>query len=370
MIKIEALSKAFNRKFIVENLSLEVQRKEIVTLLGPNGSGKSTLLNMIAGLLCPDAGNIYIDNNMVFGANGTKKINLKPSERKIGYVFQTNSLFPHMKIQDNIAYGLKSLNLSKYEVKKRTNKLLEFVNLTEYALYYPNQLSGGQQQRAALARSLATEPKVILLDEPVSAVDPQLRETFRSELKKYLQTLETTTIYVTHNLNEAFMMADKIAVMGNRHIEQIGDKAEIFDKTQSTIVAKFLGINIFEGKAIKKQNNQILVETNNITLLSTSNLDLVGKNVTITIKPEDITLTAKKPADTNSTNNIPGIIVEMIQLRSATQVTIDAGFPIKAIITSTATKNLGATIGDKVYATCNPSEVNIFSEPVFNSRVS
>jgi ABC-type Fe3+/spermidine/putrescine transport system ATPase subunit len=125
-----------------------------------------------------------------------------------------------MKIQDNISYGLKSLQLSKAEIKKKTNNMIEFVGLTEYAQAYPNQLSGGQQQRAALARSLAPEPQIILLDEPVAAVDSQLKETFQQELKKYLQTIETTTIYVTHNLNEAHMMADKIAVLGNGHIEQ------------------------------------------------------------------------------------------------------------------------------------------------------
>ncbi|MDR2700325.1 MAG: ABC transporter ATP-binding protein [Nitrososphaerota archaeon] len=363
MIKIESLSKLFNEKKVVENLTLEVKRKEVMSLLGPNGSGKTTLLNMIAGLLHPDSGNIYINNTMVYGTNGTKKVNLKPSERKIGYVFQTISLFPHMKIQDNIAYGLKSLHISQSEIKKRTNTLLDFVDLTEYALLYPNQLSGGQQQRAALARSLATEPQVILLDEPVSAVDPQLRETFRLDLKKYLQKLETTTLYVTHNLNEAFMMADKIAVMGNRHIEQVGDRTEIFDKTQSTFVAKFLGLNIFKGKAIKEQNGHLLIDiNNNISVLSTSNPELIGKNVTITIKPEDITFSKTQTTNQNATNNILGVITEMVQTRSTTQVTIDLGFPVKTRTTSTEIKNLGVTVGDKIYVTFNFSEVNVFSE--------
>jgi ABC-type Fe3+/spermidine/putrescine transport system ATPase subunit len=360
MIKIESLSKSFNGKAVVENLDLEVQKKEVVALLGPNGSGKSTLLNMISGLLRPDAGSIYINDTMVFGGNGTKKVNLKPFEREIGYVFQTMSLFPHMKIQDNIAYGLKSLKLSKAEVKKRTDSLLDFVNLTEYALYYPSQLSGGQQQRAALARSLATEPKVILLDEPVSAVDPQLRETFRSELKKYLQTLEITTLYVTHNLSEAFLIADKIAVMGNGHIEQIGNRTEIFDKPQSSFVAKFLGINIFEGKAIKEQNKHLQIEVKGITLLTNSNPELAGKNITLTIKPEDITISTEKPSNPNTHNIISGIITEMTQMRSTTQVTIDTGFPIKARITTTEIKKLNITINDKIYISINPSAINVF----------
>ena len=365
MLKIESLSKTFNTKTVIENLNFEVKKKETITLLGPNGSGKSTLLNMIAGIVQPDSGNIYINNTMVYGINGTKKVNFKPSEREIGYVFQNIALFPHMKIQDNIAYGLKALHLPDSEVKKRTKKLLEFVNLTEHALAYPYQLSGGQQQRIALARSLATEPQIILLDEPISAIDPQLRETFRSELKKYLQTLETTTIYVTHNLNEAAIMADKIAIIGNGHIEQVGNRTEIFDKPQSTFVAKFLGINIFKGKVIKKQNNHLLIETNNTPIITTSNIDLTEKNIIITIKPEDITLTTEKEKNdnpNNTINSILGVITEMTQMRSTTQIIIDTGFPIKARITPATIKKLGVTIGDKVYATFNPTDVNVFSE--------
>jgi len=362
MLRIEALSKAFNGKKVIDNLNLEVQKKEIIALLGPNGSGKTTLLNIIAGLLQPDQGNIYINNHIVEGINGTKKVNLKPSERKIGYVFQTTTLFPHMKIQDNIAYGLKALHLSTAEIRKRTNTMLNFVELTEYAQAYPSQLSGGQQQRAALARSLITEPQIMLLDEPVSAVDPQLKEPFRLELKKYLQTLEITTIYVTHNLNEAYMMADKIAVIGNGHIEQIGNRAEIFDKPQTSFIAKFLGHNIFEGQAIKEQNKLLLIEINKIQLLSASNTDLAGKNVTITINPKDITLSTKKPPHTEPHNNIPGTLTEIVQTHSTTQVTINAGFPIKTMIAFSEIKKLNITIGDRVYACFSPSALNVFSK--------
>ncbi|MCL2691474.1 MAG: ABC transporter ATP-binding protein [Candidatus Bathyarchaeota archaeon] len=351
----------------MDNLDLEVQKNENLVLLGPNGSGKTTLLNIIAGLLKPDQGNIYINNHMVNGVNGQKKVNIKPFERNIGYVFQNNSLFPHMKIQDNIAYGLKTLQLSKTEIKQKTNTMLEFVDLTEYAEAYPNQLSIGQQQRIALARSLATEPQVILLDEPVSAVDPQLKETFQIELKKYLQTIKTTTIYVTHNLNEAYIIADKIAILGKGHIEQIGNREEIFNKPQSEYVAKFTGTNILKGKATKQQhnNNHIQIETNNNTQLITTctNTELIGKNVTITINPEDITLTTKKPTNTNNniTNTLQGTITEIIQMRTTTQITIDIGIPIKAKITPNTIKKLGTTVGDKVYITFNPSTLNVFS---------
>ncbi|MDR2719896.1 MAG: ABC transporter ATP-binding protein [Nitrososphaerota archaeon] len=362
MIRIEALSKSFNERKVINNLDLEVQKNEVRALLGPNGSGKTTLLNMIAGLLRPDGGNIYIDNVMVSGLDGAKKVNFKPFERKVGYVFQSISLFPHMKIQDNVSYGLKSLHLSEFEVKKRTVNMLDFVGLAEYAQAYPSQLSGGQQQRVALARTLATEPQVILLDEPVSAVDSQLKESFRLELKKYLQALEITTLYVTHNLNEAFMMADKIAVLGNGHIEQVGDRVEIFDKPKSTFVAKFLGINVFEGRAIKEQNGLLQVEVNDVSLLSASNSELSGKKVTLTIKPEDLRLSIEKPTNTEGfVNNILGVLTEMTQMRSTVQVTIDMGFSIKARVTYDTVKSLGVTIGDRVYVSFSPSVLNVFS---------
>ena len=240
-----------SEKKILKNLNLEVKDEEILSLLGPNGCGKTTLLNILSGLTKQNSGNIYINNILVSGKTDTKKVHLKPSERKIGYVFQTVSLFPHMRVKDNVAYGLKALHLPMQEVKKRTESMLDFVGLREYAKFYPSQLSGGQKQRIALAKWLATEPQVLLLDEPVSAVDPQLRESFRLEVKNYLQALKITVVYVTHNLSEAFIMSDRIAVMGNGRIEDIGVRGEIFDKPSSGYVAKFLGINTFDGKAIK-----------------------------------------------------------------------------------------------------------------------
>ena len=361
-LKVETLSKTYGSKTVVNNLNLEVQENEIVALLGPNGCGKTTLLNMLAGLTRPDQGNIYIDDVLVSGKDTSKKVFLKPSERKIGYVFQTVSLFPHMRIEDNIAYGLKSLHLPKTEVKKKTSAMLEFVGLCEYARFYPSQLSGGQKQRVALARSLATEPQVLLLDEPVSAVDPQLRESFRLELKNYLQKLNTTAIYVTHNLSEAFVMSNKIAVMGNGRIEQVGNRTEIFDKPTSAYVAKFLGINAYSGKAGNMQNGFLTVEVDGVKLLSAASQGLEGKMVTVTLKPEDITLTTNAKGAVGS-NHLQGIITEMVQMRSTAQVAIDVGFVIKSRISFAAIKSLGVTVGDRVYVSFSPEVLNVFAGP-------
>jgi ABC-type Fe3+/spermidine/putrescine transport system ATPase subunit len=362
MIRLESVTKSFGEKKVIENLNLEVKTNEILTLLGPNGCGKTTLLNTISGLTKPDQGSIYINDVLVNGNIGGKKVYLNPSERKVGYVFQTTSLFPHMRVQDNIAYGLKAMHFSKQEVKKRTENLLDFVGLRDYARFYPHQLSGGQKQRTALARSLATEPQVLLLDEPVSAVDPQLRESFRLELKNYLQKLKITVVYVTHNLSEAFIMSDRIAVMGNGHVEQIGCGPELFDKPTSKYVAEFLGINAFKGKATKIHDGLLEIKANGLMLVAPDAPGLVGKNVIVTIKPENITLSNSAQADCKSGNCVEGVIVEMVQMRSNAQVTVDVGFPLKTRLPLTTVKELGLTIGEDVHVHFTADSLNVFED--------
>jgi ABC-type Fe3+/spermidine/putrescine transport system ATPase subunit len=268
-----------------------------------------------------------------------------------------------MRVQDNVAYGLKALHLPKQEVEKRINALLDFVGLREYAKFYPHQLSGGQKQRTALARSLATEPQVLLLDEPVSAIDPQLKDSFRLELKNYLQTLRITVVYVTHNLTEAFIMSDRIAVMGNGRIEQVGNGTEIFNKPSSKYVAKFLGINVYQGKAIKTHSGILEIEVDGTPLSAPSAPNLVGKDIIVTIRPENIRLSINKPADSvfngEVGNSVEGIITEMVQMRSTTQVTVDVGFLVKARLLSNSIKDLGFNVGDKVYVYFTADSLNV-----------
>ncbi len=364
MIKITSVGKSFGEKKVLENLTLEVKKEEIISLLGPNGCGKTTLLNILSGLTRQDAGDIYIDDVLVSGKAGTGKVHFKPSDRKIGYVFQTTSLFPHMRVKDNIAYGLKAQQLPRKEVKKRTETLLDFVGLREYAKFYPSQLSGGQKQRIALARSLATEPQVLLLDEPVSAVDPQLRESFRVELKNYLQALKITVVYVTHNLSEAFVMSDRIAVMGNGHIEQIGINTEIYDKPTSSYVAKFLGINSFKGKALKTVAGVTEIEVNGVQMKAATSPCLDGKKVIVTIKPENIIVSKSADPDFKGAPNnaIEGTITEMVQMRSNAQVTIDAGFQLKTRIPLSEVKNQVISVGDKVHVFFSVDALNVFAD--------
>jgi ABC-type Fe3+/spermidine/putrescine transport system ATPase subunit len=364
MIRVNSISKSFGEKKVIENLNLEVKNEEILSLLGPNGCGKTTLLNILSGLLRQDGGDIYINGALVSGNSGAKNVHVKPSDRRVGYVFQTTSLFPHMRVQDNVAYGLKALHFPIQEVKKRTNDLLDFVGLREYSRFYPNQLSGGQKQRVALARALATEPQVLFLDEPVSAVDPQLRESFRLELKNYLQALKITVVYVTHNLSEAFIMADRIAVMGNGHIEQIGDRTEIFDKPSSSYVAQFLGINTFKGKAVKNDGGLMEIQANGVKLLARSTPGLIERDVIVTLKPDNIFVSKSPDLDfkLEAGNIIEGTITEMIQMRSNAQVTVDAGFLVKTRLSLSSIKNESLSIKDKVYLYFSADALNVFED--------
>jgi ABC-type Fe3+/spermidine/putrescine transport system ATPase subunit len=269
-----------------------------------------------------------------------------------------------MRIQDNVAYGLKAMHLSKQETRSRSQKLLEFVELNEYAKHYPHQLSGGQKQRASLARSLATEPRVILLDEPVSAVDPEMKEPFRLELKSYLRKLEITTLYVTHNLSEAVVMSDRIAVMGNGHVEQIGCGHELFDKPTSNYVATFLGINAFKGKAVRSKGRLMEIRVNGTTLNATLEQSLIGKEIVATVKPESISLskTQNEFSEESGINVMEGTIIEMTQMRSNAQITIDIGFTLKTRVPLSGVKALEIGIGENVYVNFEAKALNVFED--------
>jgi len=227
MIRLSMIRKSYGDKEVLKDLTLEVRKCELLCLVGPNGSGKTTALNVIAGLCRPDEGSVFINDVLVDGTKGNRLVHVNPAERNIGYVFQDYALFPHMTVSENISYGLKARHLQGQEVKERTRKLLEFMEITDHSEHYPHQLSGGQKQRTALARALAIEPQILLLDEPFAALDLKTRESLRVELKRILETLGVTSIYVTHELTEAYMISDRIAVMEHGKIEQTGSRDEI-----------------------------------------------------------------------------------------------------------------------------------------------
>lgn len=239
-----------NNKTVINNVSLEIKDKEFIVLVGASGCGKSTLLRMIAGLENISDGEIYIGNN---------KVNdVAPKDRDIAFVFQSYALYPHMTVRENIAFGLKMRKVPKAEIDKKVQEAAEILNLEEYLDRKPKQLSGGQRQRVALGRAIVRNPKVFLMDEPLSNLDAKLRVQMRSEIKKLHEKLQTTFIYVTHDQTEALTMGDRIVVLNNGVIQQVDSPEEIYNNPKNTFVAGFVGspqMNFIEGKDLELDEN-------------------------------------------------------------------------------------------------------------------
>ncbi len=370
MIELQSVTKSFGGTPILRELNLTVRKKEILSLLGPNGCGKTTVLNIISGLSRPDKGNVIIDDVFIDGQFEGKTVHVPPSARKVGYVFQTTALFPHMRVVDNVAYGLKAKHYSKQEIRVRTRSLLDFVGMREYAEYFPHQISGGQKQRVALARSLAADPEVLLLDEPISAVDSQMRESLRLEFKRLLRELKITAIYVTHDLTEALLMSDRVAVMGNGQIEQTGNRHDILNRPNSKYVAEFLGLNVYNAKVIHDSSGQIKLEIAEIQIFSPQIPELGKKPVLVTLKPEDVILSSESsfsdPKWSNCTCNIlKGTIIEIILMKSVAQVTVDVGFLIKSELTLNSLNDLNLCEGNSVCVQFKANDLNVL--PIKNS---
>jgi putative spermidine/putrescine transport system ATP-binding protein len=240
-LKLDGLTKTYKDARAVENVSLSVAGGEFVTILGPSGSGKTTTLMMVAGFVEPDAGDVFLD--------GVRVTDTPTHRRGIGMVFQHYALFPHMTIFENIAYPLKMRKLPRGEIKTRVGSVLGMVQLPDLAVRYPRQLSGGQQQRIAVARALVYEPRLLLMDEPLGALDRKLREQMQLELRNLQQALGITTLYVTHDQEEAMSMSDRIVVMRDGKIEQVGTPGQLYERPETFFVANFIGeSNILDGK--------------------------------------------------------------------------------------------------------------------------
>ncbi len=270
-ISFNNVTKNFGNNTVLNSINLEIKKGQLVTLLGPSGCGKSTLLRCLAGLEQVSDGTIFIDNKNV--------TNLAPNKRNIGMVFQQYSLFPNMTVAQNIAFGLKMQKKSKEEINKQVQYALELVELGGKQNYYPSSLSGGQQQRVALARSIVTKPKVLLLDEPLSAIDAKLRRSLQYCIREIHEEMDLTTIFVTHDQDEAMIMSDVIQLFNAGKIEQSGSPVNVYTSPVSIFAASFIG-----------NYNQI-----NGTEFSQLTGMAVQENYTIVIRPETITLTKNKP---------------------------------------------------------------------------
>lgn len=300
-IELRNISKIYNKNTVLNNINLTVKQGEFFTLLGPSGSGKTTTLRIIMGFVYPTSGDVLIRNEIV-----TDRLS---NERNIGIVFQNYALFPHLTVFHNIAFPLEIRKYSSEYIKEQVESLLEIIDLQGYENRYPRELSGGEQQRVALARALVFRPILLLLDEPLAALDRQLRDKMRMEIKNIQKILKTTTIYVTHDQEEALFLSDRIAVIKNGKLEQIGTPEELYNHPNNIFVANFIGeSNIFSGTLFQITNNNALVKLDSgiIIHIFPTEEHRLGQRVWISIRPERIEILK------NNKNCFSGTVTELL----------------------------------------------------------
>ena len=290
-VRIEAITKRFGSVAAVNNVSLKIYRSEIFCLLGGSGCGKTTLLRMLGGFEQPSAGEIYIDGEPMAG--------IAPYERPVNMMFQSYALFPHMSVEKNIAFGLEQEGISRAEISRRVQEILDIVKMNQFAGRKPHQLSGGQRQRVALARSLVKRPKLLLLDEPLGALDRKLREHTQFELLNIQQRLGVTFIVVTHDQEEAMTLATRIGVMNRGEIVQIGTPRQIYEFPTSRFVADFIGsVNIFEGQLIEDEPDYVRVRCEELPVPVHIDHGLSAApdaRLWVAVRPEKVMLSSRQP---------------------------------------------------------------------------
>jgi len=345
-VEVKRLSKSFGEVNAVNDVSFEINDGTFFFLLGPSGCGKTTLLRLIAGFEKPSSGEIYIGDRFIN--------NLSPNKRNIGMVFQNYALWPHMTVYDNVVYGLRIRGVPQAERVERAKKMLSIVKMGDYAMRYPNQLSGGQQQRIALARALVVEPEVLLLDEPLSNLDAKLRLETRDEIRRIQKETQVTSIYVTHDQEEALSMADEIAIMNAGRIEQLGMPQEVYNNPTNAFVANFLGnTNILECQVVESKAPEVfsLEWTGGGTLyVSKPGLKLKnGQKVLCAIRPEKFTLSDSQPLVSNLHNFLKVKIQALIYYGLMEQYSLlsDKGVELKA--TNFNPNGHQRQVGDTIY---------------------
>ena len=309
-VQLVDLVKRFGEFTAVAGVNLQMPSGEFFSLLGPSGCGKTTTLRMIAGFERPSEGQILLD--------GADMAQTPPHKRNVNTVFQNYALFPHLTVEENVAFGLKYQKASKQETRERVGKALELVQMSQFATRRPNQLSGGQQQRVALARALILNPKVLLLDEPLGALDAKLRKRLQIELKALQEEVGITFIYVTHDQEEALTMSDRIAVMSQGRVEQVGQPKDIYENPATAYVADFLGVsNLMDAKATGPLPDGCGVKLGDFSLVAgQGEPDLIGP-CKVTIRPERIDI---EPQGMSGENRIPAIVERVVYVGATLQV--------------------------------------------------
>lgn len=310
LIEIRGVSKNFHDHTVLQNINLEVKNGEFLTLLGPSGCGKTTLLRLISGFEEPSSGTIILDGRDVSG--------ITPHQRHVNTVFQSYALFPHMDVFDNVAFGLRCKGVKQEEIEQRVYDALRMVKLDAFVHRKPSQLSGGQQQRVAIARAVINQPLVLLLDEPLSSLDYRLRKTMQLELKQLQKQLGITFIFVTHDQEEALSMSDRVVVMNEGIIEQIGTPREVYEEPRTLHVAKFIGeVNIFETKIISADSKslQVEIEGKEFTLKNRRKYT-ADQDLYVLVRPEDLQVWS--PSEVDDTSNMYSAMVEEVIYKGCT----------------------------------------------------
>ena len=315
-LEVNNLCKSYGTVKALDDVSLAMPEGELLTVLGPSGSGKTTLLMAVAGLIQSSSGEIWID--------GSSSTNLPPHKRNIGMVFQNYALFPHLSVADNVAFPLRMRGIEESEVRRECTRALEIVKLAHVLDRFPSQLSGGQQQRVALARCLVFKPPLVLMDEPMGALDKNLRDELQLEIRRIHREVGTTIMYVTHDQEEALVLSDRICLMNAGRIEQIATPWELYRKPRSQFAARFIGeSNRFHGKVVSKDKGEIRVTSNGKTILAYTDTEFeIGSEVLVFVRPERCrVLKGKEPAD----NVTSGYLKERILMGNTVRTFVTGG---------------------------------------------
>ena len=343
LLRIDGVAKKFGGVRAVDGLSLDIAAGEFFALLGPSGCGKTTLLRMLAGFETPDEGRILL--------NGRDIAHVLPHERPVNMMFQNYALFPHLSVRDNIAFGLKRAGMARADIKGRVAEMVALVKLEGLEKRKPDQLSGGQRQRVALARSLARRPQVLLLDEPLAALDKKLRESTQAELTELQRRLGMTFIIVTHDQEEAMTVASRIGVMDAGRLEQVATPRELYEAPASRWIAEFIGeVNLFDGEVQSREANRLTISTPDAgaIVVAGPHLPVTKTNVSVAIRPEKVKLSRRGPvagaAASQSLNRLEGVVSDVSYLGGLTsyKVKLDSGAVVRSSMANTTRIDIDA----------------------------
>ena len=345
-LRLDHLTKAFGANVVARDVNLTFEKGEFISLLGPSGCGKTTILRMVAGFERPTSGSVIMD--------GQDITHLKPNQRKLGMVFQAYALFPNMSVADNIAFGLKVAGQPRDVQKARVAEMLKLIGLAGKEKFYPFELSGGQQQRVALARAIAPSPRMLLLDEPLSALDAKIRVSLRQEIRQIQRELGITTIFVTHDQEEALSISDRIVVMNAGNVEQVGDPFSIYNRPASRFVANFVGtLSTLQASVTDAASKVVSVDGHTITLPGLADGLTNGSTVTLALRPEAVTLGPRA----DRTNTLTGKVDEVSFLGSVIRLRVSLGANSISFDTFNDQQTPPPAIGDTVTLSLSGSDI-------------